>query len=151
MGELQVTPSQAESVINSWLSYERLHLAFLVLSSNGIACLEIADEHTNKNWDDFYSAVEFYWDGRGPLKELFGGCFFQQEDVERAAQAGFLRLSFCAKEQSEIEVVAYGIIAELETRGLSPELRLAEQEILLPFEQPAVRESEIFKMNPTDG
>ncbi|CAN5608430.1 hypothetical protein BH10CYA1_BH10CYA1_12210 [soil metagenome] len=112
-------------------TYDQLHLAFLVLSSSGIACLEIADEYTKKNWEDFFTAVEFYWDNRGPLRELFGGCFFQQEDLERAVNEEPLRLSFCAKVQSEIEVVAYGITAELEKRGLSPVLKLAEQEILL--------------------
>lgn len=100
---------------------DRLSQAFERLNANGIVSLENAGYTISDGWDEYREAVDAL-EYKGLSEPVRGGCFYHEQDLERAVAGNGLQLAYSAASGNYLETlgVAKEIVDVLEEHGLSP-------------------------------
>ncbi|MDZ4836428.1 MAG: hypothetical protein SGJ27_21850 [Candidatus Melainabacteria bacterium] len=101
---------------------DRLTRAFGKLNANGIVALESAGYSIGDGWDEYREAVHAQWELKGLLDSVRGGCFYHEQDLERAVAGNGLQIAYSAASGNFLETlgVAKEVVDVLEAEGLSP-------------------------------
>jgi hypothetical protein len=101
---------------------DRLTTAFEKLTANGIVSLENAGYTIGDGWDEYREVVHAQFEIKGTLDLVRGGCFYHEQDLERAVAGNGLQLAYSAASGNFLETlgVAKEIVDVLEQQGLSP-------------------------------
>ncbi len=100
---------------------DRLSRAFDILNANGIVSLESAGYTISDGWDEYREAVHAL-ELKGISEPVRGGCFYHEQDLERAVAGNGLQLAYSAASGNFIETLglAKEVVDTLEQQGLSP-------------------------------
>ena len=100
---------------------DRLSRAFDILNANGIVSLESAGYTISDGWDEYRDAVHAL-ELKGMSEPVRGGCFYHEQDLERAVAGNGLQLAYSAASGNFIETLglAKEVVDTLEQQGLSP-------------------------------
>lgn len=129
--------SEAEAQWPAETDCDRLTRALEALTATGIVSLENAGYTLSDGWSDYQEVVQNEWSEGDLLSPVRGGCFYHQQDLERAITGGGLDLAFgsVTGEDPDSCKIAIEIVEQLRALGFKPEWNgTVGQRIHLPIE-----------------
>src|SRR5579885_2832605 len=102
---------------------DRLTGAFEALTARGIISLECAGYTISDGWSDYQEVVVVEWEPAGARQHIRGGCFYHEQDLERAVAGDGLFLAYGATSGDDHDSIAVAgeIIQVMQEFGFKPE------------------------------